>query len=52
MGSYTVENGVVQLGNITLDVPDTISEEAKAYLRFDPNQGHDGDPVQIGRAHV
>jgi acetyl esterase/lipase len=47
MGSYTVENGVVQLGNITLDVPDTISEEAKAYLRFDPSQGHDGNPVPM-----
>lgn len=30
MGSYKVENGVVHLGKVTLDVPDTISEEAKA----------------------
>ena len=32
MCSYKVENGVVDLGRIKLDVPDTISEEAKAAL--------------------
>lgn len=47
MGSYTVENGVVQLGGIRLDVPDTISEEAKAYLRFDPGQGQPADAPQV-----
>lgn len=47
MGSYKVENGVVQLGSVSLDVPDTISEEAKAYLRFDPNQGQGEDAPQV-----
>jgi epsilon-lactone hydrolase len=37
MGSYNIANGVVDLGGVKLDVPDTISEEAKAYLRFDPS---------------
>lgn len=49
MRSYKVENGVVDLGRIKLDVPDTISEEAKAYLRFDPNQQmpEDAPPVPM-----
>lgn len=49
MRSYKVENGVVDLGRIKLDVPDTISEEAKAYLRFDPNQEmpEDAPPVPM-----
>lgn len=49
MRSYKVENGVVDLGRIKLDVPDTISEEAKAYLCFDPNQQmpEDAPPVPM-----
>ncbi|WP_062343337.1 alpha/beta hydrolase [Novosphingobium sp. CCH12-A3] len=49
MRSYDVENGVVDLGRIKLDVPDTISDEAKAYLRFDPNQQmpEDAHPVPM-----
>ena len=49
MRSYNVENGVVDLGRVKLDVPDTISEEAKAYLRFDPNQQmpEDAPPVPM-----
>jgi monoterpene epsilon-lactone hydrolase len=49
MRSYKVENGVVDLGRVKLDVPDTISEEAKAYLRFDPNQQmpEDAPPVPM-----
>lgn len=49
MRSYKVENGVVDLGRVHLDVPDTISDEAKAYLRFDPNQQmpEDAPPVPM-----
>ena len=47
MGSYKVENGVVDLGRIKLDVPETISEEAKAYLRFDPNQQEAEDAPKV-----
>ena len=49
MRSYKVENGVVDLGRVSLEVPDTISEEAKAYLRFDPNQQEpeDAPPVPM-----
>ncbi len=49
MRSYHVENGVVDLGRVKLDVPATISEEAKAYLRFDPNQQmpEDAPPVPM-----
>lgn len=49
MRSYKVENGVVDLGRVQLDVPDTISDEAKAYLRFDPNQQmpEDAPPVPM-----
>lgn len=49
MRSYKVENGVVDLGGVHLDVPDTISDEAKAYLRFDPNQQmpEDAPPVPM-----
>lgn len=39
MGSYKVTDGVVELGNIKLPLPDTVSPEARAYLCFDPNQG-------------
>ncbi|MBU6392951.1 MAG: alpha/beta hydrolase [Sphingomonadales bacterium] len=44
MGSYSIKDGVVDLGKISLPLPDTISAEARAYLAFDPNQGAaDGD---------
>jgi acetyl esterase/lipase len=39
MGSYKVTDGVVELGNIKLPLPETVSPEARAYLCFDPNQG-------------
>lgn len=39
MGSYSIKDGVVELGKITLPIPDTISDQARAYLAFDPNQG-------------
>jgi len=39
MGSYKVTDGVVELGNIKLPLPDTVSPEARTYLCFDPNQG-------------
>jgi len=48
MGSYTVEDGVVDLGKVRLPIPDTVSEEAKAYLRFDPTAGApEGPPVPM-----
>lgn len=47
MGSYKVEDGVVHLGKVRLDVPDTISEEAKAYLRFDTSGGQDPDAQPV-----
>lgn len=39
MSSYTVENGVVHLGQVRLPLPTTVSEEARQYLCFDTTQG-------------
>jgi acetyl esterase/lipase len=36
MGSYKIENGVVDLGKLKLPVPDTVSPEAKAFLSANP----------------
>src|SRR5687767_1241375 len=36
MGSYTIDNGVVLLGEVRLEVPDTVSPEARAYLSSHP----------------
>jgi len=48
MSSYVVEDGVVHLGKVRLPIPDTVSEEAKAYLRFDPTAGApEGPPVPM-----
>src|SRR6185369_7839841 len=52
MRSYKVENGVVDLGRIKLDVPDTISEEAKAYLRFDPEAQMPEDTPRVPMWHL
>ncbi|MDE2436307.1 MAG: alpha/beta hydrolase [Sphingomonadales bacterium] len=39
MNSYKVTDGVVDMGRFELELPATISPEARAYLCFDPNQG-------------
>jgi len=39
MSSYKITDGVVELGKVSLPIPETISAEARAYLAFDPNQG-------------
>jgi len=38
MGSYNIIDGAVQLGSVTLPLPETISPEARSYLCFDPTQ--------------
>jgi len=38
MGSYKITDGVVELGKVSLPIPNTISPEARAYLAFDPHQ--------------
>ena len=36
MGTYKIENGVVDLGSLKLPVPDTVSPEAQVYLSANP----------------
>lgn len=52
MRSYKVDNGVVDLGRIKLDVPDTISEQAQAYLRFDPDAEMPEDGPRLPMWHL
>lgn len=49
MGSYNIENGVVQLGAVALPVPDTVSPEAAGYLCFDTTQGAPPAPMWMMR---
>lgn len=46
MGSYKVTDGVVDLGSVKLELPNTVSPEARAYLCFDPSQGQ-GDAPEV-----
>lgn len=46
MGSYKVTDGVVDLGSVKLELPNTVSPEARAYLCFDPGQGQ-GDAPEV-----
>ena len=36
MGSYRIDNGVIDLGKVTLPIPDTVSPEAQAFLCGNP----------------
>lgn len=45
LGSYTIEDGVVHLGDVRLPLPQTVSDEARAYLCFDSTQGAPAMPM-------
>jgi len=50
MGSYSITEGVVDLGKVKLPLPDTVSDQARAYLAFDPTQATasgDGPPAPM-----